>query len=249
MMKKIIPTSIIFLIAFSLTVSIIAQEDALSIIRKVDEMGKTNTSIAKMSMLTFPYSEDNSNYRDMKVLAYGKGDDDSYMEFISPKSIKGLRILSREGDQWVYFPSTGRVRKIAAKSKDQSVRGVGGDFSYEDLGGGSMEEKYTFKILDSDKKSWTLEGVPIKESAYSKIIVVINKDNYMTPKVEFHTAEDGHKKDLISEEFKTISGRLMPTRMTMTNLIKQSKTVVIIHEAEYDVPIDDKYFNPMRFYK
>jgi len=41
----------------------------------------------------------------------------------------------------------------------------------------------------------------------------------------------------------------MPTRMTMTNLIKQSKTVVIIHEAEYDVPIDEKYFNPMRFYK
>jgi len=248
-MKKIIPTLIIFLIALSLTVTLIAQEDALSIIRKVDEMAKTTTSVAKMSMLTFPYSEDNSNYRDMKVLAYGKGDDDSYMEFISPKSIKGLRILSKDGDQWVYFPSTGRVRKIAAKSKDQSVRGVGGDFSYEDLGGGSMEEKYTFKILTSDKDSWTLEGIPIKESAYSKIIVVIIKDNYMTPKVEFHTGEDGHKKDLTAEEFKTISGRLMPTRMTMTNLIKQSKTVVIIHEAEYDIPIDDKYFNPMRFYK
>jgi hypothetical protein len=51
------------------------------------------------------------------------------------------------------------------------------------------------------------------------------------------------------EEFKTISGRLMPTRMTMLNLIKQSKTVVIMHEAEYDIPIDGKYFNPMRFYK
>jgi hypothetical protein len=41
----------------------------------------------------------------------------------------------------------------------------------------------------------------------------------------------------------------MPTRMTMLNLIKQSKTVVIMHETQYDVPIDDKYFNPMRFYK
>lgn len=240
---------IIMAVLVQLAISLHAEEDALSIIRKVDEIGKTTTSVAKMSMLTFPYSEDNSNYRDMKVLAYGQGEDDSYMEFISPKSIKGLRILSREGDQWVYFPSTGRVRKIASKSKDKSVQGVGGDFSYEDLGGGSMEEKYTFKILSSDKDSWTLEGIPIEESAYSKILITINKDNYLTLKVEFYTEKDGHKKDLISEEFKTISGRLMPTRMIMTNLIKKSKTVVIIHEAEYDVPIDDKYFNPMRFYK
>ena len=248
-MKRISTLLIIMAVLVQLALPLHAEEDALSIIRKVDEMGKTTTSVVKMSMLTFPYSEDNSNYRDMKVLAYGKGDDDSYMEFISPKSIKGLLILSREGDQWIYFPSTGRVRKIASKSKDKSVQGVGGDFSYEDLGGGSMEEKYTFKILNSDKDNWTLEGIPIKESAYSKILVVINKDNYLTPKVEFYTEKDGHKKDLISEKFKTISGRLMPTRMTMTNLIKQSKTVVIIHEAEYDIPIDDKYFNPMRFYK
>ncbi|OQX95478.1 hypothetical protein B6I21_05225 [candidate division KSB1 bacterium 4572_119] len=248
-MKHLIQILVILLVLVQLSVFLHAEEDVLSIIRKVDEIGKTTTSVAKMSMLTFPYSEDNSNYRDMKVLAYGKGEDDSYMEFISPKSIKGLRILSREGDQWVYFPSTGRVRKIASKSKDKSVQGVGGDFSYEDLGGGSMEEKYTFKILSSDEDSWTLEGIPIKESTYSKILVTINRDNYLTPKVEFYTEKDGHKKDLISEEFKIISGRLMPTRMIMINLIKQSKTVVIIHEAEYDIPIDDKYFNPMRFYK
>ncbi|MBN2600740.1 MAG: outer membrane lipoprotein-sorting protein [Candidatus Marinimicrobia bacterium] len=244
-MKQAIILIVILLFAFSLS----AEDDALAIIRKVDELSKTSSSIAKMSMLTFPYSEDNSNYRDMKVLAYGKGEDDSYMEFISPKSVQGLRILSHKGDQWVYFPSTGRVRKIAAKSKDQSVQGVGGDFSYEDLGSGSMIEKYTYKILSSDKDSWTLEGIPTEESAYSKIIITINKNTYMTPKIEYYTPEDGHKKDLVSEDYKTISGKLMPTKMTMTNLIKQSKTVVLIHEAEYDIPIDDKYFNPMRFYK
>lgn len=243
--KSFIPV-ILFIVP---AIQAFAQENALDIIRKVDEMSKTETSIAKMSMLTFPYSEDNSNYREMKVLAYSKEEDYSYMEFISPKSIQGLRILSVEGDQWVYFPSTGRVRKIAAKAKDQSVQGVGGDFTYEDLGGGSMEENYTFKILNSDADSWTLEGIPKKESSYSRVIITVLKENYQTPKIEFYTADDGHKKDLIAEDYQTISGRLMPTRLTMLNLIKQSKTVVIIHEAGYDIPVDDKYFNPMRFYK
>ena len=241
--------AIIIIMVSMFIFSLYAEEDALAIIRKVDDLAQIGTSISKMSMLTFPYSEDNSNYREMKVLAYGQNDDNSYMEFISPKSIKGLRILSLEGDQWVYFPSTGRVRKIAAKAKDQSIQGVGGDFTYEDLGSGNMEEDYTFKILNSDEDSWTIEGIPIKESSYSKIIITVLKENYQTPKIEFFTEEDGLKKDLISEDYKTISGKLMPTHMTMTNLIKQSKTVVIIHEAEYDVPIDDKYFNPMRFYK
>jgi len=130
-MKYIIQFNILLIMVILTAIPVHAEEDALSIIRKVDEMGKTTTSVVKMSMLTFPYSEDNSNYRDMKVLAYGKGDDDSYMEFISPKSIKGLRILSREGDQWVYFPSTGRVRKIASKSKDKSVQGVGHEAEYD----------------------------------------------------------------------------------------------------------------------
>jgi len=46
-----------------------------------------------------------------------------------------------------------------------------------------------------------------------------------------------------------IFGKMMPSRMTMTNLVKHIKTNVIIHEAQYNIPIDDKYFNPMRFYK
>jgi hypothetical protein len=37
--------------------------------------------------------------------------------------------------------------------------------------------------------------------------------------------------------------------MTMTNLRKESKTVVVILAAEYDIPVDDKYFNPSRFNK
>lgn len=248
-MNKLIRFFLLGIFFIAPAIPALSQENALDIIRKVDEMGKTETSIAKMNMLTFPYSADNSNYREMKVLAYSKGEDYSYMEFISPKSIQGLRILSVEGDQWVFFPSTGRVRKIAAKAKDQSVQGVGGDFTYEDLGSGSMEENYSFKILNADAKSWTLEGIPRKESSYSKVIVTVLKENYQTPKIEFYTAEDGHKKDLFAEEYQTISGRLMPTRMTMLNLVKQSKTIVIIHEAEYNVPVDEKYFNPMRFYK
>lgn len=229
--------------------SLTAQETALEIIRKVDAKAAIKTSVAKLSMQIYPYMHDKSNFREMKVIAYGRGTEDSYMEFVSPKSIQGLRILSKGGDQWVFFPSTGRVRKIAAKAKKESVQGVGGDFSYEDLSGGTLEEKYNVRILSSDNKQWVLEGLPKTESSYSKIVLYVNKNDYLVPKIEFFTPEDGHCKDLLQSDVKIISGKEMPTVMTMLNLKKESKTVVIVHEAQYDIAIDEKFFNPMRFYQ
>jgi len=248
-MKNILQIILLLTLGIILNSSALAQEDALIIIRKVDEKAAVKTSISKMSMQIFPYLKDKENYREIKIIAYGQGSDDSYMEFVSPKSIQGLRILSKSGDQWVYFPSTGRVRKIAAKSKKESVQGVGGDLSYEDLGGGTLEEKYNVKILKSEAVQWVLEGIPREPSIYTKIILFVNKSDYQVPKIEFYTSEDGHYKDLLQSNVKVISGKEMPTVMTMINLKKESKTVVIINEAQYDVPVDEKFFNPMRFYQ
>lgn len=243
-MKKILLFSIAVLVALP-----IAADEALDIIRRVDEQQTAETGKAEFTMLVYPDADDESNVRESRVLSYSKGDEDSYMVFLEPRSIKGLSILSKGDDQWAFFPSTGRVRKIAGKSKKESVRGVGGDFSYEDLGGGNFEEKYSFRIAGEDKNSWTIEGTPIKDSSYSRILLTVEKESYQMQKIEFYTEEDGHFKDMYMNEVKEIGGREMPTRIEMRNLLKNSMTVVVTHAAEYDMPIDDKYFNPTRFYR
>jgi hypothetical protein len=227
-----------------------ADEDALEIIREVERRQGSDTSKAELSMLVYPDAGDSDNLREFKVISYGRGEEDSYMQFIEPRSIKGLSILGKGGDQWVYFSSTGRVRKIAGKSKKQSVRGVGGDFSYEDLSPGNWEEKYDFRVQDSDSKQWVLEGTAKdRDSVYSRLLISVDKDSYLTTKIEYYTADEGHYKDLEMSEVKMMGGREVPTRMVMKNYEKNSMTVIITHAMQYDVPIDDKYFNPTRFYK
>jgi hypothetical protein len=243
---------LITLLFILLISSVYSDEDALSIIRKVDEKQWIETSKSELSMLVFPDAGDEKTVREFTVLTYGRGTEDSYMEFLSPRSIKGLKLLSRGDDQWIFFASTGRRRKIASssKSKKQSVRGVGGDFSYEDLGGGKLEEKYAFTIIKKSKNEWILDGKPKKEeSVYSRIVVYVVKSNYLVSMIEYYTEEEGHYKDLMMEEVKRISGRETATRMVMINHEKESKTVVILLSAEYDISIDEKYFNPTRFYQ
>lgn len=242
-------TILIFLVNISLAFSK-EEEDAIAIIRKMEEANTTETSKTELTMLIYNDVYNKEEYRVLKVLSYSQGENNSYMVFLSPKTIKGLSILSKGGDQWIYFPSTGRVRKIAAKSKKKSVQGVGGDFSYEDLGGGNFEEKYTFKILESDSKVWLIEGLPKQEdSVYSRLIITVDKSNYISKHIQYFTLEDGHYKDLIMKEVEEVNGRLMPTKMIMANHQKKSMTVIITNNAEYDIPIDNKYFNPNRFYK
>lgn len=246
-MSKTLGFIVVLLCAFALDLS---AQDALTIVRAVDAKQHSDTSRSEMTMITYPDMRDPSARREFTVLSYSKGDDDSYTEFLEPRTIRGLRILGKGGDNWVYFPSTGRTRKIAGKSKKESVQGVGGDFSYEDLGGGKLETKYDFRLVSESARAWVLEGLPKKpDSVYSKIVITVDKSSSLLAKVEYHTAEEGHYKDLVLTDVKVLGGRETATRMTMTNLKKESKTDVIIRTAEYDVPIDDKYFNPSRFNK
>jgi hypothetical protein len=227
-----------------------ASEDALTIVRAVDAKMHSDTARQEMTMTTYPDARDDQNKREFTIKGYSKGDDDSYMEFLEPRSIRGLRILGKGDDNWVFFPSTGRTRKIAGKSKKESVQGVGGDFSYEDIGGGTYESKYDFKLLKSDASSWTLEGrAKKKDGVYSKIVMIADKATSLPTKVEFTSKDDGHYKDLIFADVKIMGGRDTATRMTMLNLKKNSKTIVVMKAAEYDIAVDDKYFNPSRFDK
>jgi hypothetical protein len=227
-----------------------AGESAASIIRAVDEKQRSASSRQDLIMTIYPDMADEGNKREFAIRSFSKGDNDSYMEFIEPKSIKGLRILSKGDDNWVFFPSTGRTRKIAGTSKKDSVQGVGGDFSYEDIGSGSFESKYDFTILKSETAFWILEGKAKKvDAVYSKVVVTIDRSRMLPAKIEFYTKEEGRYKELTMTDFKTLGGRETPTRMTMVNLKKKSKTIVVVKAAEYDMPIDEKYFNPSRFDK
>lgn len=226
------------------------ETDPVRILQMAEDRHAADTSVSEISMVVYPDLHNKDDFRQMRIMSYGRGKEDSYMEFITPRAITGLRILSLDQDQWIFFPSTGRVRKVAAKSKSSSVRGVGGDFSYEDLSGGAMEEKYHLSLVENSDESWIIQGLAKDgDSAYDRILVTVDKEKLMLMKVEYYTEEDGHLKDLIIQKVGIIGGREVPVQMVMVNRVKESMTVIITHDAEYDVPIDDRYFNPTRFYR
>lgn len=247
--RLLFPLSLL-LVTFSITGPLFAQ-DAEEIMSRADEITYAETSRMRMRMIIYPELGNESNIREFFIESYSRGEEDSYMEFLEPRSIKGLKILTLDDDIRVYFPSTGRIRRITGSKKSGSAGGIGGDFSYEDMGGGGYLETYKdFRLLSEDGNRWKVEAVPAdKDSSYNRVVFFISKQTNLPEKTDFYTPEGGHYKTLTAEGWRTVSGRPLATILTMTNHDEEQKTVINITAAAFNITVAEKLFNPSRFYR
>lgn len=236
-------------LALAVPAAIAAALDAETLMNRIDAKQRSETSWTRMSMSIIP-GEGGGSTRGYRIESFGRGESDSYMVFLEPGSIRGLRILEAGDDLRVFFPSTGRVRRITGDGKGGSAGGIGGDFSYEDLGSGSYGEDYRLSLEGSDEAGWVIRGVPTDpESSYTHLLFYVDKQNERVLRTEYFNEEEGHIKTLIFEGYRDIQGVETPSRMEMTNHGTGQKTMVTIEAAQYNLAIDEKYFNPNRFYR
>ena len=250
-MKKthrfIIRTALFILVAVLTAHSAAADEKARQIIAKVDAAEKSSSSKLSFAMSIRP--ADGSAARNFSVLSFENADGDSLVEFTEPRTVRGMRILSKGKNSWVFFPSTGRTRKIGSSSRSGSVQGVGGDFSYDDLGGGSWEDEYEFTVISEGEKEWLLEGKrKSAAAAYDAVKLAVAKDSFMALRSEFSLdTEGGYYKVLEFSDFREWDGKLRAGRMVMKNLKKGSSTEILLKDARFGLALDGGLFDSIRF--
>jgi hypothetical protein len=225
-------------------------EQAVEIIREMDRQSDNGPARMVMDMDVYDDATSTTGVRSFSLVTINKDEHTSYMEFSEPRSVKGLKILSSGGDNWVYFPSTGRVRKISGSSRRGSVQGIGGDFSYEDLSYGDWEKRYAFTIVKTTEQEWVLEGRAVKpEETYEKVVISVHRDIVRPRRIEFYTRADGLLKILEFSGYAYFSGKLEAKAMVMRNVKKNSKTEIRVISVSYGISPDARYFEPNRFYK
>jgi len=245
--KQFIKTKFVILSFFLLfilgTINTVYPITANDILKKIDNLGNYKTSMAKLAMVIYPRIDNSKEYRIIKMIGYSKGKDNSYYKYVYPNSVKGMKMLSRADDIWMFFPSTGRKRKIASYNKKQTVEGVGGDFSYQDMTMGDYAKDYSSKILNDKNDTWTLELIPLqKDHAYKKLKVTVIKSNYRVTQIKYYD-EDGFLKSLFLTSYKKIKSYDIPMTMLMINYRSKSKTIIKIVDLRIDVNISNKYFD------
>lgn len=176
------------------------------------------------------------------------------ISFLSPADVRGTGLLtweqkSREDDQWLYLPASGKERRIAASGKKNKFMGT--DFAYEDLRPENLET-HTYNLVGSEavggKDCYVVEALPSTdqekaESGYAKRKFWIRKDLFFTIKKEFYNKQGQLEKISVDEDLENISASMWRAKkVTMEDIKAKHKTVLATTERKIDKGISDSKF-------
>jgi len=180
-----------------------------------------------------------------------RGNNRMIIVFQEPASVRGTRFLTieipgRDNDQWIFLPSLGKVRRIAASEGSGSF--VGSDFSYDDISSADRKADLdTHKVLREekfrDRDCYVIESNPKDANyQYSKMIQWIEKNTFITYKIELYDKKGAQIKLLEILEFREVQGRLASFVTRMTTLAAGTSTSLNVGMLKYDDPIPEGVF-------
>src|SRR4051812_33067252 len=177
------------------------------------------------------------------------GDSRVVLRFTVPAEVKGVALLvvnhpDRASDQWMWTPSISRDRRIALQ--DRSTRFFGTDFSFEDLEERDVDQ-FDYKLTGEESidgaPCWRIESRPRegKSSQYTSTTVWTRKDHYV-PAQYASFMKDQLVRRLHQTDIANVQGIWTARTLEMTDLRRNSRTILRIEKLEYNVPMKDEDF-------
>ena len=141
--------------------------------------------------------------------------DRSLLTFDSPADVKGTALLSHaqpggDDEQWVYLPSSKRVKRIAQTASSKSGAFMGSEFTYEDLTGADAR-RYDWTFLGTESCNGVtcakLQATPRDgNSAYARRIVSIEIGQSRVQSVDFFDKGGALLKSLRDDNYTQVPG-------------------------------------------
>lgn len=219
------------------------------IVKKVNDLANVETAYmkAKMTITTTSGAKRTFEYESWTK---DRGEK-TLMRYIAPQRVKGQAILmlNNANDIWMYFPRTGRVRKLATHAKKQKV--MDSDFSYEDIGSGDTFIKdFTAKRLKDDKYEGEecykveLTKKPDSDISYSRLIMWVRKKDFVPVLIEYYDENNPEIliKRLYQKDIRVIDGIPTAFKIIMKSEVENSSTEIELIEVKYDIEISDDMF-------
>jgi len=191
----------------------------------------------------------------MRTLKRPNGEDKTSTVFIVPPEVRGTAFLQfahkdRDAEQWLFLPALGRIRQIAAQSKNESFMGT--DFSYRDLELLTdvfewTEDEAPAKLVGTEqidgRDAAVIELQPKKKDVgYQRIRLLLERDALVLRRMEFYGSGDTPKKLLRLDAVRDVQG--IPTAFTleMVQPPLNSKTDVTVVDVKYNQNLSDDLF-------
>lgn len=252
-MKKIMYLFIAIVVATFAAEAQNSDPKGLEIARKADltDQGFKDSQVNLTMVLKNKHGQETERQLVNKTFEVVDDGDKSFIEFLTPRDVKGTAILTyshKQGpdDQWLYLPAIKRIKRISSSNKSGPF--MGSEFAYEDISSQEVE-KYTYKFLKEDEvkgiKTFVIERYPVDpKSGYTRQIVWWNKENYRLEKIEFYDRKNALLKTLTYSGYKLYKSKFWrPDKMEMINHQSDKSTVLIFKDYRFQIGLTDNDFS------
>jgi outer membrane lipoprotein-sorting protein len=187
--------------------------------------------------------DEKGNERTRVIQMYQKGADRRLARFTEPADQRGIAVLSLPGGNiYVYLPAYKKVKRIASHVKNSRFAGT--DFTYEDMEAKNYTDAYEPSLLRTESEHYVLQLIPEdRSSEYSKQIMWVRRDNFVTDKIEFYDRADRLCKRLTSSNFEKIDGYWVAREEDMVDLMRNHRTRMIMRDIHFDQGLSDQLFS------
>jgi outer membrane lipoprotein-sorting protein len=214
------------------------------LLRKVDE----NLVADRATGISVMIIHARSGTRTIRSKFWIRGEDNSFVEYISPPRERGKKMLKLGDKLWTYAPEPAdRIITISGHLLRQSV--MGSDLSYEDM----MEKNRLVDLYDAEvsgeeqideRPCWIVDMISKGgDVAYHSRKVWIDKERYL-PLKEERFARSGRllKTTSITDAIYT-DGRWYMKRAVFKDMLSSGKgTEYLIEEIDFNADIPDHIF-------
>lgn len=227
-----------------LCTGVIAAQSATEIIRRADAKMRGQSSFSEMKMTIVRPGWT----REIRMKSWSKGSELALILITAPARDQGTAFLKRSRELWNWQPSIDRTIKMPPSMLLQSW--MGSDFTNDDLvKESSSVDDYQHRILGTEtiegRSCWKLELVPRPNVAvvWGKILMWIDKQDYMQLKAEFYDEDNYLVNTMVGKSVKTLGGQLLPSILEVTPAdAPGNKTVVEYISLRFNEAMSDDFF-------
>jgi hypothetical protein len=177
-----------------------------------------------------------------KYRVLSKGNENTIVMVTEPASERGQILLMRGRDLWIFLPAVSQPVRLSLGQR------LTGQVANGDLARANFAGDYDVKLLRSENIGGephnVLELTAVDRGVtYHRVLYWVRQANNWPYKAEFYALSDRLLKTCLYQNFKTMAGRMRPTRLVMQDALRKGEESVLEYSDMRFRDLPDKVFS------
>src|SRR2546425_1135330 len=213
---------------------------ARAILEKADQVRFPREGFEVSVVINTTGVEGATESRKYRVLS--KGNDNTIVMVTEPASERGQVLLMRGRDLWIFLPAVSQPVRLSLAQR------LTGQVANGDLARANFAGDYDVKLLRTEiiggEPHYVLELTAVDRGVtYHRVLYWVRQANNWPYKAEFYALSDRLLKTCLYEDFKTMAGRMRPTRLVMQDALRKGEQSVLDYTDMRFRDLPDKVFS------